>query len=417
MLGAPLPAMADEARDRQWHLRALKINEVHQISRGAGVTVAVVDTGVNAEHRDLTGNVLPGLDLTGEDTQGLRDTQGHGTAMAGLIAAHGHGPGNTDGALGIAPQAKILPIRNAQAKVSRGGNLHTAINEAVARGAKVVSLSVSGGTTTALKEAVERALAADVVLVAASGNTTDADRIIYPARYPGVLAVGALGRDGRLDPITVTGAEMGITAPGADIASTSRSGIYLTSTGTSNATAIVAGAAALVRSKFPDLSATEVVHRLTATADDKGAPGRDPEYGYGSLNLVKALTADVQPAPAEPTPSAAPPTSQVPSEPAAAPLPDGGTGVTLSPLAYVLGGLCLLVVLVGVGLVVWLVARSRRRRGPPPVPAGYPPPGGGGPVGYPAPSYPPTSGYPPPGYGPPGQAGPPTHPGPPYQGR
>ncbi|MEE6259032.1 type VII secretion-associated serine protease mycosin [Plantactinospora sonchi] len=400
--------MADGTRNQQWHLRALGIAEAHEVSRGAGIVVAVIDTGVNASHRDLAGNVLSGVDLTGADTNGQEDSQGHGTAMAGLIAAHGHGPGNSNGALGIAPDAKILPIRNSQSKLGDPDNLPRAVDEAVRRGAKVISLSLGGGTSMRLQEAIKDALAADIVIVAASGNKTEYDSIGYPAKYPGVVAVGAINKNGRLAPITVTGKEMVLTAPGAEIVGTSNTGGYQEGTGTSDATAIVAGAAALVRSRFPDLSATEVVHRLTATADDKGAPGRDPEYGYGSLNLVKALTADVKPAPAEPSPGATPPASQEPSAPAAAPPSDGGTGVKLSPLAYVVGGLCLVAVLIVVGLVVWLISRSRRRRTPQPA-MGYPPPGGGSPPGYPAPpSYPPTTGHSPPGYGPPG---------PPYQGR
>ncbi|MBE1488703.1 type VII secretion-associated serine protease mycosin [Plantactinospora soyae] len=431
LVGAP-PAFADAARDRQWHLRSLNIAEAHRITQGAGVVVAVIDTGVRASHRDLVDNVLPGVDLTGEGGNGQQDANGHGTAMAGLIAAHGHGPGNADGALGIAPKAKILPIRDSKSSVGSGGILPTAIDQAVQRGAKVISMSLSGGTFDRLRESVDKALAADVVLVAAAGNRPDNRSVGYPAAYPGVLAVGASARDGKLARVSVTGEAVGLIAPGEDIATTSRTGEYRSATGTSDSTAIVAGAAALVRAKYPDLSATEVVHRLTATATDQGSPGRDPEYGYGVLNLVKALTADVKPAESAPSPDGSAP-AEDPSEPAAAP-PDteASPGITLSPVAYVVGGSCLLLVLAGVGVLVWLLVRSgRRRRGPPgqptvpgPAPGSYPaaqtarPPGSGypAPTGYPPAGYPATPHQPPPGYGQPGQPRPPTHPGGPSPG-
>ncbi|MDG4786379.1 S8 family serine peptidase [Micromonospora sp. WMMD1102] len=438
-LGAPA-ALADAARDRQWHLRALDVADAHRISQGAGVVVAVVDTGVRADHKDLTGNILPGVDVTGAGTDGRQDTNGHGTAMAGLIAGHGHGPGNADGVLGIAPEAKILPVRSSRTKVGAGDDLPRAIREAVRRKARVLSLSLAAGAGEALKQAVEEAQAADIILVAAVGNRPDDAFVAYPAAYPGVLAVGASGRDGKIAPISVTGDKVGLVAPGVDIASTSRTGAYQVSDGTSDATAIVAGAAALVRAKYPELSAAEVIHRLTATATDRGPRGHDPEYGHGVLNLVEALTADVAPAGAQPSTRPSP-TGEATSPGVALPPPgDGSTGVKLSPAAYALGGLCLLVVLAGAGVLGWLLVRARRRRGgtgPPrsdhPSPVG-PAVGGrhpGPPPGYPAappyssdprpaPPYAPgpaaappyrsgppaaPGGYPS-GYGPPGQAPP-----------
>ncbi|MGX7671889.1 type VII secretion-associated serine protease mycosin [Plantactinospora sp. DSM 117369] len=432
LVGAP-PAMADAARDRQWHLRALGVAQAHRVTQGAGVVVAVIDTGVRADHKDLTGNVLPGVDVTGAGTDGRQDTDGHGTAMAGLIAGHGHGPDNADGVLGIAPKAKILPVRSSRTKVGAGDDLPPAIREAVRRKAGVLSLSLSGGASESLEQAVQEALAADVVLVAAAGNRPDDAFVGYPAAYPGVLAVGATGRDGKLAPVSVTGDAIGLVAPGVDIASTSRTGAYQSATGTSDSTAIVAGAAALVRARYPDLSAAEVVHRLTATATDRGARGRDPEYGHGVLNLVEALTADVEPAGAQPSPGTRPtPTGDARSPAVAAPPPgDGSAEVRLSPAAYVVGGLCLLVALAGAGVLGWLLVRGRRRRqggGGPSVPghpvpprpaptARYPGPPGARPYpsGYPAPPQHPPGGHPP-GYGPPGPPYPPRHPGTPPPG-
>ncbi|MFY1669982.1 S8 family serine peptidase [Plantactinospora sp. WMMB334] len=376
--------MADAARDRQWHLRTLAVAQAHRLSQGAGVVVAVIDTGVRADHRDLTGNVLPGADVTGADTDGGQDTDGHGTAMAGLIAGHGHGSGNADGVLGIAPKARILPVRSSRTKVGAGDDLPLAVREAVRRKPGVLSLSLSAGGSDSLEQAVREALAADIVVVAAAGNRPDDGFVGYPAAYPGVLAVGATGRDGTLAPISVTGDAVGLVAPGVDIASTSRTGAYQSSNGTSNSTAIVAGAAALVRAKYPDLSAAEVVHRLTATATDRGTRGRDPQYGYGALNLVRALTADVEPAGAQPGPDADPtPTADATSPAVAAPPPGGGPAeLRLSPVAYAIGGLCLLVVLAGAGVLGWLLVRARRRRQEKGALSGYPASRGHPPGGY-----------------------------------
>ncbi|WP_234359076.1 S8 family serine peptidase [Plantactinospora sp. BC1] len=431
-LGAPA-ASADSARDRQWHLRALGVAEAHRVTQGAGVVVAVLDTGVRADHKDLTGNVLPGVDVTGAETDGRQDADGHGTAMAGLIAAHGHGSGNADGVLGIAPKAKILPVRAMRTESGAGDDLPRAIREAVRRKPAVLSLSLSGGASESLEQAVQEALAADIVLVAAAGNRPNDAFVGYPAAYPGVLAVGATGRDGKLAPVSVTGDPIGLVAPGVEIASSSRTGAYRSGTGTSDSTAIVAGAAALVRARYPDLPAAEVVHRLTATATDRGSPGRDPEYGHGVLDLVAALTADVEPAGAQPSPGTGPTPTTDPTSPAvAAPPPgDGSTELRLSPAAYAIGGACLLVLLAGVGVLGWLLLRGRRRRqggpGPPPVPGQpvpahpapvprYPGPPGARPYPSAPPAAPEHRGGHPPGYGPPGPPYPPTHPGAPPPG-
>lgn len=152
---------------------------------------------------------------------------------------------------------------------------------------------------------------------------------------------------------------MALVAPGVDIYSTSIGGKYGRSSGTSDSTAIVAGAAALVRSRFPQLSAKEVVHRLTATAIDKGPPGRDDEYGYGELNLVAALTADVPQL--EPGPLASEPagTSPTPTDAVAAPARRGGNG----PLTAVLIGVAVLLAVAVV--VVLMLPRIRGRVRPP----------------------------------------------------
>ncbi|MEV8504579.1 type VII secretion-associated serine protease mycosin [Actinoplanes sp. NPDC051475] len=360
VLLASTPAVADSTRNRQWHLSTLDVGAAHRISTGEGVTVAVIDTGVNAKHPDLAGTVLPGIDLTGEGGDGRTDTDGHGTAMAGLIAAHGHGQGGADGALGIAPGAKILPIRDSPGKNANPTTFVKGIGLAVDRGAKVISISAGTGTFAALKQAIADAVAHDVVVVAAVGNRPDDIAVGYPARYPGVLAVGATGRNGNLAKVSVTGPEVMLTAPGVDIISTDRAGGYRIGTGTSDSTAIVAGAAALIRSRYPDATADEVIHRITATATDKGAPGRDTQYGYGALNLVSALTTVNVPAADTPSASASPLVPAPTAPTTAAPIDASGPVFRFTTAFYVaIGVVVLLVVLAGV-LLIWLLMRRRR---------------------------------------------------------
>src|SRR5262249_17027025 len=144
------------------------------------------------------------------------------------------------------------------------------------------------------RRVIEDAIAHDIVVVAGGGKRPSTT-VQYPAAYPGVLAVAGVDEHGDHGIFSLTGPGVMLAAPGADILTTGLNHGYGYATGTSDSTAIVAGAAALVRSKFPKLSAVEVIHRLTATAIDKGPPGRDNLYGYGIVNLVGALTADVPP--------------------------------------------------------------------------------------------------------------------------
>ena len=353
LLVTTIPSRAEEPRQQQWHLDFLHIQEAHKITKGAGTVVAVVDTGVQI-HPDLEGNVLPGATTNGHSVEdGQVDLSGHGTAMAGLIAAHGR---EGRGALGIAPEAKILPVATkvnddtiGQKSIAQG------IGWSIAHNADVINISSGGNPSVELRAAIESAIEADAVIVAASGNRPNRE-VGFPAAYPGVLAVGAVGRDGALAALSVSGEALAITAPGEEIMTTRLAANYGVGSGTSDAAAIVSGAAALVRSRFPELSAKEVVHRLTATAVDKGAPGRDKEYGYGVLNLVGALADEVPP----PTPTggqksiseAAATTS--PTAANSGPERDGGlTRFAVVTVALTCGAV--------VGLVVWGRARRRRR--------------------------------------------------------
>ncbi|MFI7281636.1 type VII secretion-associated serine protease mycosin [Micromonospora chersina] len=344
----PEPRAAQRIREDEWHLRYLNVGKAHQISRGEDVAVAVIDTGV-ALHPDLVRNLRPGTDLTARG-DGLQDTDGHGTAMAGLIAAHGQR--NGVGALGIAPSAKVIPIRG---KVTNEGgdtdDLALGIEYAIRQGADIICISAVAASSSRLASAVQAALESNVVVVAAAGNRPEDSTVGFPASEEGVIAVGGIDRSGMHAAVSVTGPQVDVAAPAVDIYSTSYGGKYSKGTGTSGATAIVAGAAALIRSKYPDLPAQEVAHRLTATAIDKGPPGRDDEYGYGVIDLVAALTADVPPLGFE-TPPVTAPTSTA----AHGSSDDNSTARGLATLGVLLAA--------GGGYLVW--RRRRRAEDPPP---------------------------------------------------
>ena len=318
MMTGSLPSGTDVVRDRQWHLDYLRVASAHQLALGEGVTIALVDSGVDAKHPDLRGNVVAGtVTAPNQAGDGRIDTSGHGTAMAGIIVGHGHGDGA--GVLGMAPRAKVLPIRvsfELSTDGDRSGIAH-AIDYAVDHDAAIINLSVATQPSEVVREAVGRAVSADIVVIAGIGNESGGLFISALATYPGVLAVGAVDRSGRRAPVSLTGPEVALAAPGVEIETTGLNGTYGYGTGTSEATAIVSGAAA------------EVVHRLTATATDAGPPGRDEEYGFGILNLVDALTKDVPPLGGSSTTPAAPKTSQ------ATRTPNTGSGIPRGVLVAV----------------------------------------------------------------------------------
>ncbi|MFF3853816.1 S8 family serine peptidase [Micromonospora sp. NPDC002575] len=415
LLTAPAPARAaDTVRGLQWHLDTLRIPEAHKLTRGAGVTVAVIDGGVYAAHPDLRGQVLRGTSRSsGVRADGQADPdreKGHGTAMAGIIAGRG---GGSMRLLGIAPEAKILPVALGE---PREWDIAGGIRWAADAGADVINLSVgTPGDDPQVTEAVQYALGKGAVLVAAAGNRASSQSVPTPANVPGVLAVGSTGKNGSRWSGSVTGPEVGLAAPGERIISTvpppvSPNG-YGVGDGTSNAAAIVSGVAALVRSRYPRLDAANVVNRLIRTARDRGAPGRDPEYGFGGVDVLAALTAAVPEVDGNPLLAGA---SAEPGGPAAdSGGDDSGDGrpavsVGLADNAPIRLALCLLAVLLAGAVVVALVVvnrRAARRRVPPGPPGPYPP----GPSG----AYPPApSGAYPPGAYPPGPPGP-YPPGPP----
>jgi type VII secretion-associated serine protease mycosin len=295
LIAAP-DASADQTRRDQWALDTLQAESAWKISKGNGVKVAVIDDGVNAEHQDLKGNVLGGKDFWDSDNDpSPAPGDDHGTAMASLIAAHGHGAGSSDGVIGLAPEAKILPIRW---DMEGEAGFADEIRYAVDNGASIINISVSNHQDLpADREAVSYALSHDVLIVVAAGNE-GVNSIDFPAKYPGVLTVGGVDDDGVIWTKSNSGPEVLLTAPATRIVSASSPGNKLRlGTGTSDSAALVSGAAALLRSKFPDLTAGQIVNRLVKTAvlpaSVKGLSLPDEKYGYGTIRPLAALTDDI----------------------------------------------------------------------------------------------------------------------------
>ncbi|EMF28446.1 serine protease membrane protein [Streptomyces gancidicus BKS 13-15] len=300
-------AHADAIRDRQWALDALHTDRIWPTTRGAGVTVAVLDTGVEADHPDLDGNVLEGKDLVGFGArEGDEAWARHGTAMAGIIAGHGHGPGDGDGVLGVAPEAKILPVRviledkdptRAKARSTRGNALAEGIRWAADHGADVINLSLGDDSASAHPEpgedeAIQYALRKGVVVVASAGNGGEkGDRISYPAAYPGVIAATAVDRYGTRAPFSTRRWYATVSAPGVDVIIADPDHKYYEGWGTSAASAFVSGAVALLKAAHPDLTPAQIKRLLEDTARNAPASGRDDSRGYGFIDPAAAIEA------------------------------------------------------------------------------------------------------------------------------
>ena len=282
-----------------WAQQRYDLDRLTGIADGAGQLVGVVDSGVDARHPQLTGAVVAGYDGFDPGGNGQLDCVGHGTAVASLIAARRAGG---VGFRGIAPAAMILPVRVSE-QVEIGGattgraasvrGLAQAIVYAVDHHVTVLNLSlVTTQDDDALRQAVGYAVDHNVVVVAAVGNEhARGDPTPYPAAYPGVIGVGAIGTDGVRLAESQVGPYVDLVAPGDQITAATRittDAGYATFRGTSFATPFVAASAALVRQYHPELSAAAVAARLVATADHVG--GESKEYGAGVVNPYRAVT-------------------------------------------------------------------------------------------------------------------------------
>ncbi|WP_435883791.1 type VII secretion-associated serine protease mycosin [Streptomyces tanashiensis] len=310
---ASVPAHAENFRAQQWHLDAMGAEEIWQLSTGKGVTVAVIDSGVEKTNPDLRGQVLEGKDLaTDESGDQFTDYTGHGTGMAGLIAGTGDRDGG-NGAFGLAPGAKILPVRVSGLDAGDGSMADSdeefnrvvppAIKYAADSGAKVINVSLGAGTgSQGLTDAVKYALGKGALVFASVGNSGDkGNRPEYPAATPGVVGVGAV--DGKMMhiPESQHGDQVDIVAPGKDTVHACGGGTGVCkSTGTSDATALASAAAALLWSKHPEWTNNQVLKvMLNTVAKPKGGEERSDFVGYGAIRPLRTLKTPGDPGPAD----------------------------------------------------------------------------------------------------------------------
>ena len=282
---------AEQYGAQQWGLAAVGAESAWQLTRGGGVAVAVVDSGVDATHPDLAGQVLPQIDFVDDPWAG--DPVGHGTHVAGIIAASLDGAG----VVGLANQVRVLPIRVLGADGT--GDTYTevaGIIAAVDAGAQVINLSIGAPGYDSLEAtAVEYATNRGVTVIAAVGNEYEAGNPVnYPAAYDGVIGVSSVNSAGRSSLFANSGTYVDISAPGEDVLSTVPGGWdYME--GTSMAAPFVSAAAALVRVANPTISKAQVDAILLSTAlDDADGDGRDNWFGYGILQADRAVLTAAQ---------------------------------------------------------------------------------------------------------------------------
>lgn len=288
----------DAVFEQQWALRNLQLPEAWDVTVGSEVIVAVIDTGVSAGHPDLGGKTLPGYDFFNNDGD-ASDDNGHGTATSGLIAAKSD---NGEGISGVCWGCRILPVKVLGSR-GQGGDASVAagIRYAADQGARIINMSLGGSEESSiLREAVDYAVGKGVLIVAATGNEGgQGNPVNYPAAYDNVLAVAATGNSDVVTGFSNYGNYVDIAAPGVGVWSTlwtPQGNTYGPANGTSFSAPHVAGIAALIWSLRPELSYSQLMNVLKATADDKGDPGVDPYYGYGRANALRAVQAASDPA-------------------------------------------------------------------------------------------------------------------------
>ena len=290
----------------QYGLGKMRLPQAHGIAKGDNVLVAVIDSGVDGAHPELSGAIAQSYDATGDKAPVKPHT--HGTAMASLIAAHGK-------LLGAAPAARILAIRafDPAGKSAEGTtfNILKGLNWAAANGARVINMSFAGPSDPAIHRSLEAARKKGIVLVAAAGNEGAKAAPLYPAADPNVIAVSATDADDQILEQSNRGNHIAIAAPGAQIMVAIPDGGYEMSSGTSHAAAEVSGIIALMLERKPGMTPDQARGVLLATAKDIGAPGRDPLFGAGLADAYAAITAGETPVAQTPAAEATPPVERV----------------------------------------------------------------------------------------------------------
>lgn len=266
-----------------WGVERVGAPQAWPVSRGRGVRVAVIDTGVDGNHPDLRGAVQGGANFLDESAPPA-DDNGHGTHVAGIIAARD----NQEGVVGVAPEAEIYSLKAFDGRGSGAiSNIIAALEWCIGHGMQVVNMSFGGNRNRALGRALQAALDAGIVLVAAAGNNGRDDSVDFPASHPGVIAVSAIDGDDTLARYSSRGPEVDLAAPGSRVLSTYPGG-YRELSGTSMAAPHVTGVVALLLARWPRLTRDEVERHLKESAAQ--LPGLGPEeQGAGLVNAAAAM--------------------------------------------------------------------------------------------------------------------------------
>ncbi|WP_346663391.1 S8 family serine peptidase [uncultured Merdimonas sp.] len=277
-----------------WQFTSIGADQVWDTSPGAAVVkVAVIDTGVMTEHEDLAGRCEIGYDYISGSDRSMTDLIGHGTQIAGVIAATANNGVGIAGTAGAAP-VRVVAYRaggeDPSDEAVRLSYVIAALEEIRLRqDIQVVNLSIGGTEPDALEEAaIQRVLNAGKIVVASAGNRGTGE-YNYPASYDGVISVGAVSRTEEIAYFSNYNSRVDLCAPGQQVVTTGRTGGYVSASGTSFAAPIAAGAAAVLKQRCPDLTAVQVEQILKKTAEDKGTPGRDDYYGAGLIDLGRAV--------------------------------------------------------------------------------------------------------------------------------
>jgi subtilisin family serine protease len=305
---APTPPPFQQIRPFEMTmLNQVGVPAAWQDSEGRGVTVAVLDTGVNTDAPDLTGAVTTGPDYTaGADPAGYQPPHEHGTYISTIIAGRGSGPGHSQGIVGVAPESRILSVRvilddnepgfEAYNTKSRYADaIGQGIYYAVGHGAKVINMSLGSGQPTGyLRSAVGYAIRKGVVVVASAGNSGSASGFasyLYPASFSGVIAVAAATSGGTRASFSEQNAGVVLAAPGVGVVGDVSDTEFLDGDGTSPAAAVVSGVAALIKSRYPALSPALVEQAMIESTTHRPAGGYDVDTGFGEIDAAGALAA------------------------------------------------------------------------------------------------------------------------------